>query len=175
MVIRGAPGVGKSALLDAAAEGFSARGWRVLRTDGTPSERRLPFAGLHKLLRPIMGLADQLQARPRDALSRVFGLIDGTAPGTFLLALAALDLLAEAALSAPVLVVAEDAHWLDRSTADVLAFVARRLESDPIVRCWRAAAMLTRDRSSTAGSPSCRCPRSTPTPLRCCWMRAVPS
>ena len=130
LVIRGAAGVGKSALLETVGEELSGRGWRVLRTDGTPSERRLPFAALHKLLRPIMGQADGLLARQRDALLRAFGMADGPAPGIFLVALAALDLLADTATSGPVLVAVEDTHWLDRATADVLGFVGRRLESD---------------------------------------------
>lgn len=133
LVIRGAPGVGKSALLEAVGEELSGRGWRVLRTDGTPSERRLPFAALHKLLRPIIGEAGRLHARQRHALLRVFGLEDGAAPGLFLVALAALELLAERAILGPVLVLVEDTQWLDRSTADVLGFVARRLESDPVL------------------------------------------
>jgi hypothetical protein len=99
LVIRGAAGVGKSALLEAVGEELSGRGWRVLRSDGTPAERRLPFAALHKLLRPIMGQADGLLARQRDALLCAFGLVDGPAPGIFLVALAALDLLAETASS----------------------------------------------------------------------------
>ena len=133
LVIRGAPGVGKSALLETVGEELSGRGWRVLRTDGTPAERRLPFAALHKLLRPIMGQADGLLARQRDALLRAFGLLDGPAPGIFLVALAALDLLAETATAGPVLIVVEDTHWLDRATADVLGFIARRLESDSVL------------------------------------------
>ena len=97
LVIRGAPGVGKSTLLEAVGDELSGRGWRVLRTDGTPSERLLPFAALHKLLRPIMGQANELLGRERDALLRAFGLVDGPAPGIFLVALAVLDLLAETA------------------------------------------------------------------------------
>lgn len=120
-------------MLEAVGEELSGRGWRVLRTDGTPSERRLPFAALHKLLRPIIGEAGRLHARQRHALLRVFGLEDGAAPGLFLVALAALELLAERAILGPVLVLVEDTQWLDRSTADVLGFVARRLESDPVL------------------------------------------
>jgi hypothetical protein len=133
LVIRGVPGVGKSALLQAVGDDVSGRGWSVLRTDGTPSERRLPFAGLHKLLRPIMEQAGQLYAAQENGLLRAFGLVDGPPPEIFLVALAALDLLAEAATLRPVLVLVEDTHWLDHSTADVLGFVARRLESDPVV------------------------------------------
>ncbi len=133
LVIWGAPGLGKSALLEAAGDELSERGWRVLRTGGAPSERRLPFAALHKLLRPIMGDTSRLFLSQRVALLRAFGLVDGPAPGQFLVALAALDLLAEAGATAPVLVLVDDTQWLDRVTAEVLGFVARRLESDPVV------------------------------------------
>ena len=133
LIVHGAPGVGKSALLDAAAGRLSGEGWCVLRTEGTPAERRLPFAGLQKLLRPVMRDAGALYAPQQNALLRAFGLVDGPAAGIFLVALATLDLLAEAAASAPVLVVVEDTQWLDRCTADVLAFVARRLAFDPIL------------------------------------------
>lgn len=100
-------------MLEAVGEELSGRGWRVLRTDGTPSERRLPFAALYKLLRPIIGEAGRLHARQRHALLRVFGLEDGAAPGLFLVALAALELLAETAILGPVLVLVEDTQWLD--------------------------------------------------------------
>ena len=133
MVIRGAPGLGKSALLNAVGDELSERGWRVLQTRGVPSERRLPFAGLHRLLRPIMGDTSRLFLSQRIALLRAFGLVDGPAPGQFLVALAALDLLAEAAAAEPVLVLVDDTQWLDRVTAEVLGFVARRVEFDPVL------------------------------------------
>jgi hypothetical protein len=133
LVIRGAPGLGKSTLLEVVGEELSGLGWRVLPTRGTPSERRLPFAGLQRLLRPVMGDTDRLFLAQRVALLRAFGLVDGPAPGQFLVALAALDLLAEAAATAPVLVLVDDTQWLDRVTAEVLGFVARRLESDPVL------------------------------------------
>jgi DNA-binding CsgD family transcriptional regulator len=133
LFIRGAPGLGKSALLEVIADELSERGWRVLRTRGVPSERHLPFAGLQRLLRPIMGHASRLFRSQRVALLRAFGLVDGPAPGQFLVALAALDLLAEAAATEPVLVLVDDTQWLDRVTAEVLGFVARRVEFDPVV------------------------------------------
>src|SRR5581483_7424647 len=91
------------------------------------------FAGLHQLLRPVLGQLDRLATPQRDALRGAFGLSDGQAPDLFLTALAALDLLAESAARAPVLVVADDAQWLDHPTRDVLAFIARRLEFEPVV------------------------------------------
>ncbi len=133
LVVRGEAGIGKSALLERIGDELCARGWRVLRTSGTPSERQLPFAGLQKLLRPMMGELSRLYAPQRDALLCAFGLVDGSLSGIFLVALATLDLLAEAATSGPVLVLVDDWHWLDRSTGDVLGFVARRLEWDPVL------------------------------------------
>ncbi len=133
LVVSGGPGVGKSALLGEASAGAKGRGMLVLTATGVQSEAQLPFAGLHQLLRPVLGQKDGLAAPQRDAMLAAFGLTDAAAPDLFLTALAALDLLAESAARAPVLVVAEDAHWLDRSTCEVLAFVARRLEFEPIL------------------------------------------
>ena len=132
-IIRGEPGIGKSAVLVVAEGRAAVRGIRVLRTTGSQAEANLPFAGLHQLLRPILGALDTLPDAHRQALLAAFGLVDSAAPDIFRIALAALDLIAEIAAQAPVLLIAEDAHWLDRSTLDVLAFVARRLQSDPIV------------------------------------------
>jgi DNA-binding CsgD family transcriptional regulator len=133
LVLRGEPGIGKSALLTAAGGRAADRGMRVLRTAGVQSETRLPFAGLHQLLRPVLGEAGELPDAQRDALHAAFGLTDAAAPELFRIALAVLDLLAESAGRTPILAIAEDVHWLDRSTSDVLAFVARRVQSDPIV------------------------------------------
>jgi DNA-binding CsgD family transcriptional regulator len=106
-------------------------------------ESHLPFAGLHQLLHPILDHTNALPTPQRDALYAAFGMSDlsdapdgsrdASTPNIFLIALATLELLSSAAERAPLLVIAEDAQWLDGSTVDVLAFVARRLESDPIV------------------------------------------
>jgi DNA-binding CsgD family transcriptional regulator len=131
--VTGGPGVGKSALLEEAAARAAGRGMLVLRVAGVQSEARLAFAGLHHLLRPVLGHLDQLAPPQRDAMRAAFGLSGGPAPDMFLIALAVLDLLAECAVRVPVLVVADDAQWLDRPTRDVLAFVARRLEFEPVL------------------------------------------
>jgi predicted ATPase len=133
LMVSGEPGIGKSALLAMAGRRASDRGMRVLTATGVQSETHLPFAGLHQLLRPIITDADGLPVRQRVALLAAFGMTDAAAPDRFLIALAALELLADTAARAPLLVVVEDAQWLDRSTDDVLAFVARRLASEPIV------------------------------------------
>jgi DNA-binding CsgD family transcriptional regulator len=155
LILRGEPGIGKSALVAAASARASARGMRVLRATGVRSEANVPFAGLHQLLRPILGALDELPAGQREVIHAAFGVTDTAAPDLFRIALAALDLLAESAAGRPLLLVAEDAHWLDRATTDVLAFVARRLEADPI-----AMLVATRDEVRTslddAGLPEVR-------------------
>jgi DNA-binding CsgD family transcriptional regulator/tetratricopeptide (TPR) repeat protein len=133
LVVSGGPGIGKSALLAEAARRGRERGMLVLKVTGVQSEAVLPFAGLHSLLRPLLGRVDALGARQRDAVLAAFGMTDAAAPDPFLTALAALDLLAEAAARAPVVVVVDDAHWLDQATRDALTFVARRLEFEPIL------------------------------------------
>src|SRR5215469_9429161 len=131
--VTGGPGVGKSALLGEAAARAADHGMLVLRVTGVQSEAWLAFAGLHYLLRPILGHLDQLAAPQRHAIQTAFGLSDGPAPDMFLTALAVLDLLAESAAQAPVLAVADDVQWRDRPTRDVLAFVARGLEFEPVL------------------------------------------
>jgi DNA-binding CsgD family transcriptional regulator len=133
LVVSGEPGIGKSALVRAAGESARGLGMMVLTATGVQSEAQLPFAGLHQLLRPVLPRLGDLAAPQRDTLLGAFGLADAPVPDPFLAALAALNLLTASAAQAPVLVIAEDAHWLDRATCDVLAFVARRLEFDPVV------------------------------------------
>lgn len=133
LVVRGEPGIGKSRLLGEAAALAQDRNFVVLETTGVQSEAHLAFAGLHQLLRPVRSRVEQLLPTQRDALNAAFGLSEDPAPERFQIALAVLDVLAEVAADAPLLIVAEDAHWLDRPSAEVLAFVARRLQSDPIV------------------------------------------
>jgi DNA-binding CsgD family transcriptional regulator/tetratricopeptide (TPR) repeat protein len=105
----------------------------VLSTAGVQSETNLPFAGLHQLLRPILAHVDQLAPLQRNAVMAAFGMTDAAAPDPFLIAMAALELLSDAAARSPVALIVEDVQWLDRPTADALAFVGRRVESDPIV------------------------------------------
>ena len=133
LVLRGQPGIGKSALLEETTRAATARGLLVLRTSGVQSEAGLAFAGLHQLLRPVLGYLENLPPRQRAALGAAFGTADAASAEPFLTALAALQLLTEAAVRAPVLLAAEDAQWLDRPTAEVLAFIARRVESDPVL------------------------------------------
>ncbi|MFE3451254.1 ATP-binding protein [Nonomuraea sp. NPDC059194] len=136
VLIHGEIGIGKSALVAEAVSAASAAGLRVLTTTGVEAERNLAYAGLHQLLYPVRAGVDALPAPQRAALRSALGLADATEPSAYLVGLAVLTLLAELAAEAaarPLLVVAEDVHWLDRASADVLAFVARRIESEPIV------------------------------------------
>ena len=132
LVLRGEPGIGKSALLAEASRYATSEGLSVLAATGAQSEARLPFAGLHQLLRPVLDGADELPLPQRDALRSAFGM-EAKPADAFLIALGALELLSEHAAQSPVLVVVEDAHWVDDPTGDVVSFIARRIESEPIV------------------------------------------
>jgi DNA-binding CsgD family transcriptional regulator len=132
-VLQGEPGIGKSRLLQEAAALAHQRQMAVLTATGVQSEVRLAFSGLHQLLRPVRARANELPPTLRSALDAAFGLADDAAPEHFRVAMAVLDLLSEVAGETPLLMIVEDAQWLDRASSDVLAFVARRLESDPVV------------------------------------------
>jgi hypothetical protein len=133
IVVRGAPGIGKTSLLSVARVYACENGLEVLTTTGVQSEAHLPFAGLHQLLKPVFHDVDRLPAPYGKALQSAFGLSDEHATNPFLVAISILQLLVETGERAPLLLIVDDAQWLDASTADALAFVARRLESDPIV------------------------------------------
>ncbi|TQJ47351.1 ATP-binding protein [Streptomyces sp. SLBN-115] len=133
VLLRGEPGIGKTALLDMAASHASENGVRVLRATGVESEALLPFAGLHQLVYPVRSFAAQLPAARRDALEGALGVRGSTVPDPFPVALSALDLLARAAAHSPVLLVIDDVHRLDRASSDVFALLARRLESEPVL------------------------------------------
>jgi DNA-binding CsgD family transcriptional regulator len=131
--VRGDAGAGKSALLAEAGRLARGRGMTVLGTAGVQAEAHLAFACLHQLLLPVLGAIESLPAPRRAAVSAAFGITDGAAPDIFLVSLATLDLLAQAAARSPVVLIVEDAHWVDVPTREVLAFVARRVEPEPIV------------------------------------------
>src|SRR5271165_3546983 len=133
LVLRGEPGIGKTALLDYAVG--RAGGMQVARVLAIESEMELGFAALYQLLVPFLNRIGELPTPQRDALASAFGLIatDSAAPDRFLVGLAVLTLLAAAAAEQPLLVIVDDAQWLDDVSADVLAFVARRVYADGIV------------------------------------------
>ena len=130
LLLRGEAGIGKTALLQYVAE--RASGCRIVRVAGIESEMELAFAGLHQLCSPMLDGLDELPGPQRDALGVAFGLQDGPAPNRFLVALAVLSLLAEAAEGEPLVCLVDDAQWLDRASAQTLAFVARRLLAERI-------------------------------------------
>jgi DNA-binding CsgD family transcriptional regulator len=131
LVLRGREGLGKTALLDHAVS--RASGFRVIRASAVASETQLSYAALQVLCAQLLDDVGQLPSVQRDALATAMGQLRGSDPDRFLLGLATLNLLAGAAGSRPLLCIIDDAHWLDRPSAQALAFVARRLESKPVV------------------------------------------
>src|ERR1700753_2952484 len=130
LVLRGEAGVGKTALLEYAAE--QASGCRVVRVAGVESEMELAFAGLHQLCAPMLDGLDGLPGLQRDVLRVAFGLADGAAPNRFLVALVVLRLLGGGAGTDPLVCLVDDAQWLDQTSAQTLAFVARRLLAERV-------------------------------------------
>ncbi len=183
LAVLGEAGTGKSALLSAVAA--DAPGMQVLRTQGVESEAPLAFAALQRLLQPLMPLADRLPAPQARALRVVFGEEVGEGSDRFLIFLAALSLLGEAAGDTPVLAVVDDAHWLDDASAAALLFMARRLQQEPVALLFGAregdvrvfdAGDLPRCASqgwSSQRSPLCcatgPAPRSLPRSEHSCW------
>src|SRR3954463_4800369 len=148
LLVHGEPGVGKTALLDYAVEAGS--GFGVARTVGVEGEMELAFAALQQLCSPFLELRGRLPPPQRDGLAVAFGLDAGAAPNQFLVGLAVLGLLSEAAEERPLLCVVDDAQWLDRASARALAFVARRLLAERI-----ALVFATREfGGATAGLPA---------------------
>ena len=134
LLVIGEAGIGKTALLTDAAERARSAGARVLSVTGRESESRLAFAGLHQLLRPVLSSAADLPGRQAQALLGAFGLTaDPGAPGPLLTRLAVLTLLADLSELSPLLVVADDAHWIDRGSLEALAFVGSRVDAERIV------------------------------------------
>ena len=130
LVIRGEAGVGKTALLDYVAE--QASGCLVVRALGVQSEMELAFAGLHQLCAPMLNRLDRLPVPQREALQTALGLSAGPAPDRFLVGLAVLSLLSEAAGERPLICLVDDQQWLDSASAQALGFVARRLVAEPV-------------------------------------------
>ena len=135
IVVLGDAGIGKSSLLRAAARYGKNAGATVLSVTGIEAEAHLPFAGLHQLLRPLLTATERLPAPQRTALHDAFGMGPADAggrgaPEPFMIALATLNVLTDAASEQPLLILVDDVQWLDRPTQDALAFVARRISSD---------------------------------------------
>ncbi|TDU83709.1 regulatory LuxR family protein [Kribbella voronezhensis] len=131
LVLRGEAGVGKSALLDSLVA--RSETCRIARAVGIESEMELAYSGLHQLCQPFLAAIDRLPPPQHDALGTAFGLLTGPPPDRFLIGLAVLNLLSDAAGRQPVLCVIDDAQWLDLMSARILAFVARRLVAESVV------------------------------------------
>ena len=136
LVLRGEAGIGKTALLAHAIA--SASDFRLVRAVGVESEMEIAFAALHLLCSPLDDFVDRLPATQREALEITFGVSAGAAPDRYFVALATLSLFSEAAQARPLLCVVDDAQWLDRASAQALAFVARRLLAEPVVLLFAA-------------------------------------
>jgi DNA-binding CsgD family transcriptional regulator len=149
LVLRGDAGEGKTALLEHAVE--RARGCRVERAAGVESEMELAFAGIHQLCAPLLDGLDRLPDPQRAALETAFGLSVGSPPDRFFVGLALLGLLADTARRRPLLCVIDDAQWLDNVSAQVLAFVARRLQNESVALVFATRAVSEQD--ALAGLP----------------------
>src|ERR1700757_3036516 len=136
IVLSGEGGGGKTALLDYVAK--RASDCRVIRAAGVQSEMELPFAALHQVCAPALGNLERLPVPQRDALRIAFGMTVGSAPDRFLVGLAVLSLLADVAEQQPLVCLVDDEQWLDRSSAQVLGFVARRLAANPVALVFAA-------------------------------------
>jgi DNA-binding CsgD family transcriptional regulator len=136
LVLRGEAGIGKTALLEYLIG--EAPDLKVVRAVGVESEMELAFASLHQLCGPMLELLERLPAPQRHALEIVFGLSTGAVPDRFLVGLAVLSLLSEMADERPLLCVVDDAQWLDQASALTLAFVARRLQAEPVALVFAA-------------------------------------
>jgi DNA-binding CsgD family transcriptional regulator len=132
LVVRGDPGVGKTVLLEYLAGRAPGSGCRVARAVGVQPEMELAFAGLHQLCAPMLDHAERLPVPQREALRTALGIADGPPPDRFLVGLAVLSLLSEAAEERPLICAIDDEQWLDRASVQALGFVARRLAADPV-------------------------------------------
>ena len=137
LMLTGEPGIGKTRLLEYAAA--AAADLRAIWLAGVESETQLGFGALHRLLRPFLDRIPGLPVPQRDALSAAFGLASGgEPPDRYLVGLATLTLLASVAVDQPVLCLVDDAHWMDRESAEALAFTARRLHADSLAFIFAA-------------------------------------
>jgi DNA-binding CsgD family transcriptional regulator len=151
LVVRGQPGIGKTALLEYTVE--SASDFRMAAAAGVESEMELAFAALHQLCSPMLDRLDRLPTPQRDALAAAFGLSADGSPDRFLVGLAVLSLLSDAAGERPLLCVVDDAQWLDRASAHTLAFVARRLGAESVALVIAVAVREPSEAAEFAGLP----------------------
>ncbi|AWB94110.1 ATP-binding protein [Aeromicrobium chenweiae] len=153
LVVRGEAGMGKSALMEHARETAAAAGFRVEVSTGVESETQFAFAGVHQLCAPMLDRARELPEPQQDALAVAFGQRHGAAPENFLVGLAILNLLAEVTEDGPLLCLVDDAQWLDQASAQLLAFVARRLGAEPVALVFAVRDSPTNDDHPLTGLP----------------------
>ena len=156
LVVRGEAGIGKSALLEHVRGAADSSGFRVESSIGVAAEAQFAFAGLHQLCAPLLDRADALPDPQRSALGVAFGRRGGAAPDRFLVGLATLNLLAEVAEEAPLLCLVDDGQWLDEASAQVVAFVARRLAAERIALVLAARDQPDGESLAFAGLPELR-------------------
>ncbi|WP_158711409.1 AAA family ATPase [Streptomyces xylophagus] len=133
LLMVGDPGIGKSSLLGEVESRGRERGFRILRLGGVECEAAFPFAGLHQLVGPVLDQVPLLPRPEREALSAVFGLVEGPPPEPFLIDLAVVDLLAGVAADRPVLILADDVQWLDPQSHEALTLVGRRVAAPVVI------------------------------------------
>src|SRR5690606_30572653 len=153
LVVRGEAGIGKTALLEFARATATTSGFRTESAAGVESETQFAFAGLHQLCAPLLDRAVALPGPQQAALDVAFGLRSGAAPDRFMVGLATLHLLAEVAEDSPLLCLVEDAQWLDQASAQVLAFIARRLVAERIALLFALRDPTDRDIQTFSGLP----------------------
>ncbi len=156
LVVRGQAGIGKTAFLGHARETATVGGFRVETSCGIESEMQFAFAVLHQICASLLDRAAALPDPQRDALDVAFGLRGGVAPDRFLVGLAALNLLAEVAEEGPLLCIVDDAQWIDEASAQVLAFVARRVEAERMALLFAVRESDGSDLRVFAGLPELR-------------------
>lgn len=144
ILVRGAPGIGKTVLLDRVVA--SAAEFQVVRAAGVESEMQFAFAALHQLCGSLLGRLEQLPIPQRLAVETAFGLSVGEPPDPFFVGLGVLSLLSTTAAARPLLCVVDDVQWLDHASAQALGVVARRLDADAV-----ALVLATRDVADLAG------------------------
>ena len=172
LVLLGDAGMGKTALLAAMAGQARRAGMRVLPVTGIESERDLAFAGLHQLVRPVLSRIAGLPERQAKALLGALALsADPVPPDALLTGMAVLTLLFDLSEDGPLLITVDDAQWLDRGSLSTLAFVARRLDAEPVVLLLAARGTVPRPASSVI-SLSCRCRRSATRTRPGSWTRS---
>ncbi len=156
VVVRGEAGIGKTALFEYARQSAVATDFRVEGSVGVESETQFAYGGLHQLCAPLLKHVEALPEPQQAALGVAFGQRAGAAPDRFLVGLATLHLLAEVAEEGPLLCLVDDAQWLDQASAQVLAFVARRMAAEPMALLFSLRDPTDGDLSSFAGLPEQR-------------------